>query len=65
MLYSNNLTNFVISLMTDGKINLDLNDDILVGPSEDSDFFVDGMGGVLICMNGELHPNQKRLGGIL
>lgn len=65
MLYSNNLTNFVISLMTDGKINLDLNDDILVGPSEDSDFFVDGMGGVLICMNGELHSNQKRLGGIL
>tara|TARA_B100000575_G_scaffold72989_2_gene56788 strand:- start:32218 stop:33375 length:1158 start_codon:yes stop_codon:yes gene_type:complete len=65
MLYSNNLTNFVISLMEDGILNLDLEDDILVGPPEDSDFFVEGMGGVLICMNGELHQNQTRLGGIL
>ena len=65
MLYSNNLTNFVISLMEDGILNLDLEDDILVGPPEDSDFFVEGMGGVLICMNGELHHNQTRLGGIL
>ena len=65
MLYSNNLTNFVISLIKDGNISLDLKDDILVGPSKESDFYVDGMGGVLICMNGELHSNQTRLGGIL
>ena len=65
MLYSNNLTNFVISLMEDGIISVDLQDDILVGPPEESDFYVDGMGGVLICMNGELHNNQTRLGGIL
>ncbi|MAK84882.1 MAG: NAD(P)(+) transhydrogenase (Re/Si-specific) subunit alpha [Euryarchaeota archaeon] len=65
MLYSNNLTNFVTSLMVDGNISLDLSDDILVGPPEDSDFYVEGMGGVLICTKGELHSNQTRLGGIL
>tara|TARA_B100001027_G_scaffold195532_1_gene151906 strand:- start:1975 stop:3132 length:1158 start_codon:yes stop_codon:yes gene_type:complete len=65
MLYSNNITNFVISLSGDDGIIIDSEDDILVGPSEDSDFFVDGMGGVLICSSGELHKNQTRLGGIL
>ena len=65
MLYSNNITNFVISISGDDGLILDSEDDILVGPSEDSDFFVDGMGGVLICSSGELHKNQTRLGGIL
>lgn len=65
MLYSNNITNFVISLSGDDGLIIDSEDDILVGPSEDSDFFVDGMGGVLICSSGELHKNQTRLGGIL
>lgn len=65
MLYSNNITNFVISLSGDDGLIMDSEDDILVGPSEDSDFFVDGMGGVLICSSGELHKNQTRLGGIL
>lgn len=65
MLYSNNITNFVISISGDDGLILDTEDDILVGPSEDSDFFVDGMGGVLICSSGELHKNQTRLGGIL
>ena len=51
--------------MVDGNISLDLSDDILVGPPEDSDFYVEGMGGVLICTKGELHSNQTRLGGIL
>ncbi len=65
MLYSNNLTNFVTSIVVDGKLALDTDDDILVGPSTESDFFVEGMGGVLICINGKLHPNQTRLGGLL
>ncbi len=65
MLYSNNITNFVISISGDDGLIIDSEDDILVGPSEDSDFFVDGMGGVLICSSGKLHKNQTRLGGIL
>lgn len=65
MLYSNNITNFLISISGDDGLNLDSDDDILVGPSEDSDFFVEGMGGVLICSSGKLHKNQTRLGGIL
>ena len=65
MLYSNNITNFVISISGDDGLIFDSDDDILFGPSEDSDFFVDGMGGVLICSSGELHKNQTRLGGIL
>lgn len=65
MLYSNNITNFVISISGEDGLILDSEDDILVGPSEDSDFFVEGMGGVLICSSGVLHKNQTRLGGIL
>lgn len=65
MLYSNNITNFVISISGDDGLILDSEDDILVGPPEGSDFFVDGMGGVLICRDGKLHQNQTRLGGIL
>ena len=65
MLYSNNITNFVISISGDDGLIFDSDDDILFGPSVDSDFFVDGMGGVLICSSGELHKNQTRLGGIL
>ena len=65
MLYSNNITNFVISISGDDGLIFDSEDDVLFGPSEDSDFFVDGMGGVLICSSGELHKNQTRLGGIL
>ena len=65
MLYSNNITNFVISISGEDGLILDSEDDILVGPSEDSDFFVEGMGGVIICSSGEMHKNQTRLGGIL
>ena len=65
MLYSNNITNFIISISGDDGLIFDSEDDILFGPSEDSNFFVDGMGGVLICSSGELHKNQTRLGGIL
>ena len=61
MLYSNNLTNFVTSLVKDGDLTLDLDDDILVGAPDGSDFFVPGMGGVLICSSGEIHEKQIRL----
>ena len=61
MLYSNNLTNFVTSLVKDGALTLDLDDDILVGAPDGSDFFVPGMGGVLICSSGEIHEKQIRL----
>jgi NAD(P) transhydrogenase subunit alpha len=65
MLYSNNLTTFITSLVDDGAIVISEEDDILVGAPEGSDFYVNGMGGVLICQNGEMHPKQTRLGGAL
>ena len=65
MLYSNNLTNFVSSLMIDGEFTLSMEDDVLVGAEEDSDFHVPGMGGVLICANGEIHPKQTRLSEVV
>ena len=32
---------------------------------EGSDFYVNGMGGVLICREGEIHPKQSRLAGVV
>ena len=61
MLYSNNLTTFVASLVKDGELTLDLEDDILVGSPEGSDFHIPGMGGVLICTGGAMHEKQTRL----
>ena len=65
MLYSNNLTNFITSIFKDGEIIISEEDDILVGAPEESEFHIPGMGGVLICQNGNIHPKQSRLGGIL
>ncbi|MAS49786.1 MAG: NAD(P)(+) transhydrogenase (Re/Si-specific) subunit alpha [Euryarchaeota archaeon] len=65
MLYSNNLTTFITSLVDEGEVKISDDDDILVGAPEGSDFYVNGMGGVLICKDGELHPKQTRLGGAL
>jgi hypothetical protein len=65
MLYSNNLTTFITSLVDEGQVKISEDDDILVGAPEGSDFYVNGMGGVLICKDGELHPKQTRLGGAL
>lgn len=65
MLYSNNLTTFMTSLVNDGAVVISDEDDILVGAPEGSDFYVNGMGGVLICKDGEIHPKQTRLGGVL
>ena len=61
MLYSNNLTTFVASLVKEGELTLDLEDDILVGSPEGSDFHIPGMGGVLICTGGTIHEKQTRL----
>ena len=65
MLYSNNLTTFMTSLVNDGEVVISDEDDILVGAPEGSDFYVNGRGGVLICKDGEIHPKQTRLGGVL
>lgn len=61
MLYSNNLTTFFTSLVKDGHVVLSDEDDILVGAPEGSDFFVKGMGGVLLTKDGEVHTKQTRL----
>ena len=61
MLYSNNLTTFVASLVKEGELTLDAEDDILYGSPEGDDFHVPGMGGVLICSGGEVDPNQSRI----
>ncbi|MCB9681199.1 MAG: NAD(P) transhydrogenase subunit alpha [Alphaproteobacteria bacterium] len=65
MLYSNNLTTFLTSLVKDGGIVLAEDDDILVGAPEGNPLHVPGMGGVWICRAGEVHPRQTRLGGVL
>jgi len=51
--------------MKDGEIVISEDDDVLVGAPEDSDFHVAGMGGVLICSEGQMHSKQTRLGGVL
>jgi len=66
MLYSNNMTNFTISLFDeDGNFILADDDDVLVGAPEGSDFHVNGMGGVLICKDGTIHPKQSRLSEVV
>ena len=66
MLYSNNLTTFITSLVDkEDGFTISEDDDILVGAPEGSDFHIAGMGGVLICKDGEMHPKQTRLGGVL
>ena len=61
MLYSNNLTTFVASLVKEGELSLDPEDDILYGSPEGDDFHVPGLGGVLICSGGEVDSNQSRI----
>jgi len=66
MLYSNNLTSFITSLVDkEDGFRISETDDVLVGAPEGNDFYVSGMGGVLICKDGEMHPKQSRLGGVL
>jgi NAD(P) transhydrogenase subunit alpha len=65
MLFSNNLTTFISSIISEGELIISDDDDILFGSPEGSDFHVPGMGGVLICKGGKIHENQTRLGGVL
>ena len=64
-LYSNNLTTFITSIFKEGELVISDDDDVLVGAPEGNDFHVPGMGGVLICSGGNMHPKQTRLGGVL
>jgi len=65
MLYSNNMTTFLSTLVNEGEIRIDLEDSILVGAPEGDDFYVSGMGGVLLCHEGGIHPKQTRLSGVV
>jgi len=65
MLYSNNLTNFITSIYKEGELAISEEDDILVGAPEGSDFYISGMGGVLICQDGKIHEKQTKLGGVI
>ena len=65
MLFSNNLTTFISSIVVEGELIISDDDDVLFGSPEDSDFYVPGMGGVLICKDGKIHDKQTRLGGVL
>lgn len=65
MLYSNNMTTFVSSLVKEGSIVVDMNDEVLVGAPEGDDLHVPGMGGVLLCYDGQIHSKQSRLLGVI
>ena len=61
MLYSNNMVTFLSTLVEQDSISIDLEDSILVGAPEGDEFYVPGMGGVLLCHQGEIHHKQNRL----
>ncbi len=61
MLYSNNMVTFLSTLVSQESICIDLDDSILVGAPEGDEFYVPGMGGVLLCHQGEIHHKQSRL----
>tara|TARA_Y100000768_G_scaffold385303_1_gene371163 strand:- start:2947 stop:4110 length:1164 start_codon:yes stop_codon:yes gene_type:complete len=61
MLYSNNMATFLSTLVSQESISIDLEDSILVGAPEGDEFYVPGMGGVLLCHQGEIHHKQSRL----
>ena len=61
MLYSNNMVTFLSTLVSEESICIDLDDSILVGAPEGDEFYVPGMGGVLLCHQGEIHQKQSRL----
>ena len=58
-------TNFITSIFREGELVISEEDDILVGAPEGSDFYISGMGGVLICQDGQIHTKQSKLGGII
>ena len=58
MLYSNNMTTFLSTLVDENQISLDLDDAILVGAPEGDDFYVSGMGGSCYAMMARSIPNR-------
>ena len=65
MLYSNNMVTFLSTLVSQDSISIDLDDSILVGAPEGDEFYVPGMGGVLLCHQGEIHHKQSRLSEVV
>ena len=65
MLYSNNMVTFLSTLVSQESISIDLDDSILVGAPEGDEFYVPGMGGVLLCHQGEIHHKQSRLSEVV
>ncbi len=64
-LFSNNVTNFVVTLAHEGAWRLPPSDPILVGPPEGDPLHVPGMGGMLVSEGGALHPHQTRLAEVI
>ena len=65
MLFSNNMTTFLSTLVDENSLRINMDDAILVGAPEGDDFYVAGMGGVLLCHDGEIHPKQTRLAEVV
>ena len=65
MLFSNNMTTFLSTLVDDDALRIDMDDAILVGAPEGDDFYVAGMGGVLLCHDGQIHPKQTKLAEVV
>ncbi len=61
LLFANNLASFATTLVSDGELALNLEDEILVGAPEGDGFHVPGMGGVLVAHEGAIHAAQSRL----
>lgn len=60
-LFSNNVTQLLTSLTSEGTVTLSEEDPILTGPPEGDPLHVPGMGGILVCQNGTIHERQTRL----
>ena len=62
MLYSNNVTNFVSVLVSDGNLVVNQEEQILTG---DEGGIGAGFGGILISSEGKIHPNHTRLQNLI
>jgi NAD(P) transhydrogenase subunit alpha len=62
MLYSNNITNFVTVLVEEGKLVINLEEQVLTG---DEGGISAGYGGILVAENGKIHGNHTRLKEVL
>ena len=62
MLYSNNVTNFVSVLVSDGNLVINQEELVLTG---DEGGIGAGFGGILISSEGKIHPNHTRLQNLI